>query len=169
MSTPFLADILRFFTAFLLLAAVWGKTRGLSAFRDNLTASFGIPARLGKFAAPSLVAAELLLAVAILGPFANAGMLAALGLFCGFTALLTYKFLREGAFRCSCFGETGRNLSGLDLLRNLLVAGAIGAWFALADGPGLAPHTASLAAGLALVLAVLAVEFHDIVSLLRMH
>lgn len=169
MSTPFLAEILRFFTAFVLLAAVWGKSRGFAAFRDNLTASFGMPAALGKLAAPSLVAAELLLAVAILGPYAGAGMPAALAMFAGFTALLSYKFVRDGAFRCACFGETERNLSGLDLLRNLLVAAAIGAWCALAGGPGLPLHAASLAAGLALILTVLAVEFHDIVNLLRTH
>lgn len=177
MSAPFVADILRFFTALVLLAAVWGKTRGFGAFRDNLADAFGIPAALGKFAAPSVVAAELLLAVAILGPFPAAGMAGALVLFVGFTALLSYKFVRDGAFRCTCFGETERNLSGLDLLRNLLVAAAIGAWCALAGGPGLLPdaaspiasHVALLAAGLALILAVLAVEFHDVVNLLRMH
>jgi hypothetical protein len=170
MSLPFLAEILRLFTAFVLLAAVWGKLRNLGAFRANLSDSFGMPAALGRLAAPSLVAAELLLAAAILGPFATAGMLAALALFAGFTALLSVKFVREGAFRCACFGETERNLSGLDLLRNLLVAGAIGAWCALA-GAGMTPHAGFhvmlLAAGLALILAVLAVEFHDIVNLLR--
>lgn len=167
MTAIFVAEILRYFIGFVLLAAVVGKLRTFAVFRDNLVSSFGMPPAASALAAPALVAAELLVAAMVMGQLGRPGMLAALLLFGAFTAIVTYRFLQEGVVRCSCFGEAERNISALDLVRNGLVVSSIVAYLALAAVGQPSWHVSLLAAGLASVLAVLAVHFHDVVTLLR--
>jgi len=166
MNAGFGAEILRWFIGFILLAACMGKLRAFAGFRDNLATSFGVAPRHGALLAPAIVGIELLLAALVLGPFAWLGMAAALPLFAAFTALLAWRMVRDGALRCACFGEAERNLSGYDLARNVLIVAAIAMYLALPAGAGL-PFTASvLAAALASILAVLAIDFHDLAHLL---
>uniref|UniRef100_UPI001C2F47A4 MauE/DoxX family redox-associated membrane protein n=1 Tax=Achromobacter sp. GbtcB20 TaxID=2824765 RepID=UPI001C2F47A4 len=75
---------------------------------------------------------ELLAAALVLSPASRAGMLLSLVLMCAFSAVLGYQFLARGIVRCSCFGQSVRPLSGYDVLRNLLVAGTMLGWLALA-------------------------------------
>lgn len=167
MSTAFfVAEVLRWFAGFLMLAAAGGKLRTFGQFRANLTSSFGMPAPLAALLAPAVVAAEAGAAALILGGAPRPGMLAALVMLGAFTALVSYKFFTESVVKCSCFGEAARSVSGFDLLRNLLAIGAIGAWLALATGSALPLSAAVLAAGLASILLVAAIEFHDIATLL---
>ncbi len=163
------AETLRLFTAFLLLAAVAGKLRTFTAFRDNLVSSFGMSPAASRLTAPAVAAAEGLTAVIVLGLAPRPGMWAALLMFALFTALLAYRFIKDDVVRCSCFGEAERSLSGLDLLRNLLVLAAIAAYLALpaTTGADAAAHMTLLGAGLASILMVAAIGFHDIVHLLK--
>ncbi len=167
MSTVLGAEVLRCFIGFLLLAACFGKLRTFDDFRANLATSFGVPAHLGALLAPGIVGLELLLAAMVLGPFARAGMTASLLLFCVFSLLLAWKLARDGVVRCNCFGEVGRSLSGHDLLRNLLVVAAIALFLALPANDDPALPLRVLAAGLAAILAVLAIGFHEVMHLLK--
>lgn len=165
------AETLRLFTGFLLLAAVAGKLRTFSAFRHNLVSSFGVPAAASRMLAPAVVAAEALAAAMALGLSPRPGMWAALLLFAVFTTLLAYRFVKDGLVKCSCFGEAERTLSGFDVLRNVLVLAAIAGWLALPlpllSGAGATAHLSLLGAGLASILVVVAIGFHDIVNLLK--
>lgn len=164
----FLADVVRYFLAWWWLAAVLGKLRSWPGFRTELGTSFGLPPAAAAIAAPLLILAELLAASLVLGllaPARQAGMLLSLMLMITFTAVLGYQFLARGIVRCSCFGESVRPLSGYDLLRNLLVAGAVALYLGLAP-PGMLPLGESLvAAGFGAWLCVAAVHFHDLVVL----
>ncbi|MES2323851.1 MAG: MauE/DoxX family redox-associated membrane protein [Pseudomonadota bacterium] len=166
MMALFVGEILRFFVGFLLLAAAAGKLRAAAGFRLNLETSFGMPAARARMVAPMLIGAEVLVAAMVLGPWNQAGMLAALLMFAAFTLVVTHRFFTQPTVRCSCFGETGRPLSGYDLLRNLLVIGAIAAFLAVAPGAAASWSLMFLAAGLASFMAVAAIEFHGIATLL---
>lgn len=184
-ASVYMAEVFRCFTAMLLFAAAVGKLRTLGEFRQNLTESFGVSARAARVLAPVIVATEFLLAAAIAlgdtiasglasvgaahGMIVYAAMAAALAMFAVFTALVARKYLQEGIVRCSCFGEAGRSVSPFDLLRNVLVMACIAFYLACAGGTATAPLSSEawfLAAGLAALLTVLAVEFHEIVMLL---
>lgn len=168
-SLQFIAEILRWFVGMLLLAAALGKLRNLAEFRSNLHTSFGLGGTLSNSVSLALPAAELLVAAMILGLSSQLGMVLALLMFCAFTALVGYKFVTESVVRCSCFGETGRPISSYDLLRNLFVILAcIGS---LALGTAIMPplHATILAAALASILCVVAIEFHSMVTLLVRH
>lgn len=166
MLTAFIAVVLRCFTAMLLAAAVAGKLRSFSGFRSSLADSLGLGAVWSKVLAPAVVAGELLAAVMIVGPAPRSGMLAALAMFAAFTAFIGYKYFTQSVVRCSCFGASSRPVSGYDLLRNLLVIIAILAWLALAANVVLSPAAFILACGIASVLCVAAIGFHDIAILI---
>ncbi|WP_445232812.1 MauE/DoxX family redox-associated membrane protein [Duganella rhizosphaerae] len=161
-----MSEILRYFVALLMLAAATAKLRDLAGFRDNLASLFGMGPALRALVAPAIPVAELAVAALLLGGLARTGLLAALLMLCGFTALVGYKFSTQSVVRCSCFGEAERSLSGLDLLRNGLVIAAIGAGLMLPAGAALPLHAALLAASLGLLVCVIAVHFHEIVHLL---
>lgn len=166
MSTQlFVADILRHFVAWWWLAAVWGKLRSWPGFRTELATSFGVPAGAAALAAPALILLELLAAALVIGPASGAGMLLSLVLMSSFSAVLGYQFMARGIVRCSCFGESVRPLSGYDVLRNLLVAGAIAAWLGLAPAGRLPLGETLVAAGFGAWLCVAAIHFHDLVVL----
>ena len=163
------AEIIRYFIGFLMLAAGLGKLRTFAQFRANLVTSFGATTLQSTWLAPAVVMLELLAAALVLGPFSGMGMLAALLMLGTFTLVLSYKFFTESIVRCSCFGEAGRAVSGIDLLRNGLVLAAVAVHFMLGQAASL-PLTASvLAAALATLLCVVAIELHDIVTLLLGH
>lgn len=162
----FAAQILRYFIGFLMLAAAAGKLRSFADFRANLTASFGVSRAHSALLAPAVVVAECLVAAMLPSVFDRTGMLAALLMLCAFTAVVSYRFFTQGVVKCSCFGEAGRPVSGYDLLRNLIVILSIVLYLSLAAGPGLPLHASILAAALAALLCVMAIEFHDIVTLL---
>lgn len=160
------AEIIRYFIGFLMLAASVGKLRTFADFRANLVTSFGASTVQSALLAPTVVILELTAAAMVLGPFSQAGMLASLLILGAFTVVLSYRFLTESVVKCSCFGEAGRAVSAFDLLRNVLVLAAIGAYLNLGSAGDL-PLTASiLAAALATFLCMMAIELHDIATLL---
>lgn len=162
------ATILRCFIGMLLLAAVNGKLRNFADFRHNLADSLGLGTLRAKLLAPTVIGAELLVAVMVLGPAQRAGMLAALLMLAVFTAVVGYRFYSQGSVRCSCFGEAGRSVTTYDLQRNLLVMLSIVAYFALGADVAAPPFPQlALACSLAAILCVAAIGFHDIVVLLK--
>ncbi len=166
--SAFGAEIIRYFIGFLMLAAGLGKLRTFAQFRANLVSSFGATTSQSTWLAPTVVMLELLAAALVLGPYSQTGMLASLFMLGSFTVVLSYKFFTESIVRCSCFGEAGRAVSSIDLLRNALVLAAIALQFTLSHAA--LPLTASvLAAALATLLCVVAIELHDIVTLLHRH
>lgn len=167
MLTLLLADMARYVIAWLLLAAAVGKLRSYSEFRGNLATSFGLPPAIAAFAAPALVAAELLLAGWLLAGGAQLPMLLSLLLLGTLTAVLVYRYFTHSMVRCSCFGEAARPVSHYDLLRNLLVVGINGAYCALAQETALPAASAVLAAGLASIVCVAAISLHDIATLAK--
>ncbi|ATD61477.1 hypothetical protein CNX70_15890 [Janthinobacterium svalbardensis] len=176
MLTPLLAalvtDAARCFIAFLLLAAGVGKLRSYGAFRGNLATSFGVPPILARWAAPALIMAELslscwLLASTLLTDGTHLPMLLSLLLLSTLTAVLAYRYFTHSVVRCSCFGEAARPVSPYDLLRNVLVVGINGAYFALAQETPLPVTTSVLAAGLAAIACVAIISLHDIATLAK--
>lgn len=162
----FTAEILRYFIGFFLLAAALSKLRVAKQFQENLVQSFGISASLSAILSPMVIAAEFVIAMMVLALFERGGMLAALLMLSAFTTLLCYKFFTESVVKCSCFGEAERSVSIFDLLRNVLVLVALAIWFVLPIGAALPLHAALLAAALAAILCVLAIEFHAIAAIL---
>lgn len=162
-----LPQVARCCIAWLLLAAGVGKLRSYGAFRDNLATSFGVPPAAATVAAPALVAAELLLAGWLLAGGADLPMLLSLLLLGTLTAVLAYRYFTHSVVRCSCFGEAARPVSHYDLLRNVLVVGINGAYFAFAPGAALPMATSVLAAGLAAIVCVATISLHDIATLAK--
>lgn len=168
-AAAYLAEIVRYFTAFLLACAAIGKLRTLAGFAHNLVESFGLPRQVARAVAPMVVALEALLAAAILagGAAGRLGMAAALVLFVALTALVGYRYVVEGSVKCSCFGESERPVSGYDLLRNVLVIAAIGACLAFSGDAAFGRKESVLAAALALIATIGAIGFHDLARALK--
>jgi uncharacterized membrane protein YphA (DoxX/SURF4 family) len=165
--SPLLADTARCCIALLLLAAGVGKLRSYGAFRGNLATSFGVPPAAAAWAAPALVLAELLLAGWLLAGGSHLPMLLSLLLLSILTAVLAFRYFTHSVVRCSCFGEAARPVSSYDLLRNVLVVGVNGAYFALAQEATLPVATTMLAAGLAAIACVALISLHDIATLVK--
>jgi hypothetical protein len=168
-ASAFLAEVLRCFTGWLLLAAAVGKLRAWHDFSRNLDQLLGVGAATGRRLAPLIVVAEAGIGLPVLlnGAAARGPMVAALCLMTLFTALIGYKFLREDLIRCSCFGEAARSVSALDLWRNVLAIAAIVYYLMAAGGAaaGEPAALAALAAVLGLLPALVAIGFHDAVML----
>ncbi|AYM76611.1 hypothetical protein D9M09_13010 [Janthinobacterium agaricidamnosum] len=167
MLTALLSDIARCCIALLLLAASVGKLRSYGEFRGNLATSFGLPPAAAAWAAPALVAAELLLAGWLLAGGARLPMLLSLLLLSTLTAVLAWRYFTHSVVRCSCFGEAARPVSQYDLLRNALAVGINGSYFALAQDAALPVATTVLAAGLAAIACVAIISLHDIATLAK--
>ncbi|WP_215403996.1 MauE/DoxX family redox-associated membrane protein [Janthinobacterium sp. JC611] len=162
-----LADTARYCIALLLLAASVGKLRGYSDFRGNLATSFGVPPAAASLAAPALVMAELLLSGWLLAGGIHIPMLLSLLLLTTLTAILAWRYFTHSVVRCSCFGEAARPVSRYDLLRNMLVVGINGAYFALEQETTLPVAGTALAAGLAAIVCVATISLHDIATLAK--
>lgn len=168
-AAAYLAEIIRFFIAFLLVCAAIGKLRTLAAFAHNLVESFGVKRQAAAMLAPAVIALEALLAGLILagGGIGRIGIAAALVLFVVLTALVGYRYVVEGSVKCSCFGESERPVSGYDLLRNGLVIASIGACLAFSGGAAFGRKESVLAAALALIATIGAIGFHDLARTLK--
>lgn len=165
----FLAEVLRLLVGFVLVCAAAGKLRTFAAFRRNLSESLGWSVRGSSVLAPMVVSAELALAGLIVpgAPTSGAGMLGALGLFTVFTGYIAYKYATEDIVKCACFGEVERSVSAYDLVRNLLLLACIGYQLAYAgDASALRGPVLALACGLASILTVVVIAFHEIAMLL---
>lgn len=170
MSTQiYIAEIFRLFVAFLLLIAAISKLNAFSEFKNNLNESFGLTVAASTRFAPIVVAVELLLSgLLLLNTNASyLGMAASLFVFLAFTGVVSYRYVKEAIVKCSCFGEADRSVSAYDLLRNLIVIACIIFYlFYSGDASALTVGLWFLTAGLAIILTIVAIEFHEIVMLL---
>lgn len=168
-SVIYFAEVVRYFIGFLLFFAALGKLKTFAQFKQNLTESFGLSAGVGAGLAPVIVGTELLLAVLVLlnHPVNYLAMAASLLMFVLFTSVVAYQFVKEGIVKCSCFGEDERRVSGFDLLRNAIVIGSIVFYLLGASAnPVLGLPMQLLSAALGLILTIIAIEFHQIATLL---
>lgn len=155
--------------AAVLLTAGLSKVRYFEQFCHSVSELLALPGHRAKQLSGAVVLGELLLAVCFLfewGAGHYVGWAAAALLFC-FTALLIIKFQQGQIVRCSCFGNSDRPVSGIDIGRNILliasaVTVAVSGWQAV-------PWTnqeAWLALAISGWLTVVLVYLHEIVSLL---
>lgn len=97
--------VVRYALGIVLAAAVIGKLRGFASFRASL-ADFSLGRRTAWVAAPVIVALEVLVAAAALGP-APGVVVAVAGVLLGvsFTAAQTYLLVTGRPATCQCFGR----------------------------------------------------------------
>jgi hypothetical protein len=168
-AVAYFAEILRGLVGFFFLFAAIGKFKSLADFTSNLHESFGLSLRTSDLVAPALVAIECVLAVLMLSNLEASypAVAAALCLLLFFSGVLVFKTWKDGAVACGCFGEAERTVSSYDIARNVLVAGAALFYLVFAEPASAMGISAQLlAAALALMLAVLAVEFHEVCTML---
>lgn len=170
MTTPaYIAEILREFVGLILLFAAVGKLKTFNQFTANLHQTFGLPVTLSRVVAPAIICAELLVAAIILTNVqaSHYAMVTALCLFSLFSCVVFYKYIKHGSVACNCFGDAERPLSGYDLLRNLIIIGCVGFYLLNAgEASGLNKQAHVLVTGMALILTVIAIEFHNMILLI---
>jgi hypothetical protein len=160
---PFLAELLRFYLGFILLAAAWGKSRTYTYFLSQLTESFLIPPAVSRAIAPCILLLEWLLALGILLLNSRWAIAVAAVLFTLFSLVLLQRYVSAGAVKCSCFGETDRPVTDYDLMRNgWLIAVFLGCFWLNDTAFRIATPLQLLAAGLAVLVALITVNFSDI-------
>lgn len=148
-----------------MLALVFGtaaatKLVDLGGFGKTLL-SFGVPDRLAKSLAPTLVLVEAAITLALVLPFpvSALGLVGAGVVLSAFTAALAVAELRGNRTACFCFGRHSRAAGIGPIIRNfmLVACAVIGAWatlespqgrFVLAEVP---MAIAGIAAGMATV------------------
>lgn len=165
-----LAEVCRYFIGFLLICAGVAKFNNFAQFKENLVGSMGVKQVFADVIAPTVVLLEMLLAVIVLAFFSlhHVAMAAAFVMFLMFTAFIAYKFLKEGIVKCSCFGEASRSVSVYDLLRNGLIMLGIFLYLACAQEVPIYATIGveAIMVGLALILTIIAIEFHEIIKLI---
>jgi hypothetical protein len=169
-ATAYMSEICRLYVAVLFLLSATGKTFAFREFESTIAETVQLPARLSRFLAAGVIAAEAIaaLASALGGRWAQFGVAWALLLSIVFTGFVATMLAQGKSVRCNCFGQSDDRLSPLDLVRNgfLLTACA----FYLFNGPSAA--SISIVAYL-LLLAPAAFAFlisanlKDIVAILR--
>lgn len=170
MTATALSEACRLYILVVLLAAAAGKARALGDFAQTLEALVHLPARWSRSAAAALAALEFLVALALVagGTAAPYGMAAALALFLAFTAVLLVALVRRQAVSCNCFGAGDHPISPWDVVRNLLLIAACGAWFLL--GPpeaALPPGSWLVLCGVAVMAFLLSTNLHRLALLAR--
>ncbi|MEW6731011.1 MAG: MauE/DoxX family redox-associated membrane protein [Acidobacteriota bacterium] len=169
-ATSYLAEIFRFFVGILLFVAALGKLKTFVAFQTNLSSSFGLSAQAAKVVAAAVIVSELLFSGLVLCPLPinDVGMALSLGMFLLFTGVVAHQYVKEGIVKCGCFGEAERSVSAYDLLRNLLIMICIVYYLLYANQHlTLTLPLQLLGASFGLILTILAINFHEIFSLLN--
>jgi hypothetical protein len=144
------AEACRLYVLVTLAAAVAGKARDLAGFRAAVARLARVPDALAWPAAGAILAAEAAAAAGLVagGAWTARALIAALGLFLGFTAVLGMALARGRLISCSCFGPSPRRISASDLARSLTLVAACLAAFALREAatPSLAARAVILGA-----------------------
>ncbi len=128
-----LAEIGRGLVVIAMAAAAAAKSLDVNGFAHDIGRSFawlrGASARAIAFA---ILAAEWMIVILIMvgSDMAQIGLLAALVLLTGFTAVVAWSVIFDRGLVCSCFGaSSSHRMNGYDLMRNLLLmAAAAFAW-----------------------------------------
>lgn len=160
-------ELIRLVLALVFLFAAFAKSRAPGRFRQTITDAVGLPNAMAAFVAPALILLEWLLALTLLSGtvLVPAAMAAAASLLSVMSIWLVMVLLRGEPVKCSCFGDSSRPISLPDLLRNglLLAATCSHLCFASSVNLSLPWPDEMLLAGLALILAMVLVEFHEVV------
>ncbi len=171
MTATSLSEACRLYIVVVLFAAAAGKARSLGRFAETLEVLVHLPARWSRKAAGAIAASEFLVALALVfgGAAAHLGMVAALGLFLAFTAVLLVALIQRRAVSCNCFGAGDHLISAWDLVRNLLLIAACATWLLLGpSATALSPGTWLLLLGTAVVAFLISTNLHKVAHLLRL-
>ncbi len=166
----YLSEVFRMLLFFVLLTAAWGKTAIFSLFQQNLVDSFYVPQKLGFIVAIGLIGSEWLLAFWLF--FANStrywALLATLGLFILFSAIIIVVLVKDKLISCNCFGKAEQNISIYDLIRNLILILACSYILVLSPAhQSIALGAQLLLSGIAFIFFQLSIKLNDIAFLLR--
>lgn len=169
MIAAWLDEAVRIGVAGLLAYAAASKAADLAAFRRSLEGFAGVGATQANVLAPTLVGAEVGLALALVfAPESRVeALVAALLAFAAFTLSLVRAFAGDDAVRCGCFGEGERPVSMHDIARNVVILAALAVCAASAPSAepvGVVGH--ALAAAAALPPVVVLSRFHRFAVLL---
>jgi hypothetical protein len=170
MTAAYIAEACRLYVLLVLAAAAAGKAMAMREFEETVADLFGVDARLARTAAFAIVAAEALVALALLagGGWARAGMAAALALFVTFTAAILIALIQHRQISCNCFGGRGHPISGHDLVRNGALIAACGVYLRYVPaGHSLDAPTWLLLFGIALIWMLISTNLNEIVALAR--
>lgn len=163
MMASWVSEACRLYILGVLLASAAGKARALGTFAGTLEALVHLPSRWSRTAAAALTASEFLVALALLagGVATRLGMAAALALFLAFTAVLLVALAQRRTVSCNCFGASDHPISAWDVVRNLLLIAACGAWLLLGPSTAaLSPGTWLLLLGAAVLAFLLSTNLH---------
>lgn len=166
----YLALACRVLVGVTFLAAVLGKVRDLDAFRSftvSLRALGWLPARLRRWVATITVGTELsIVALVAWSPTAPAGLAVAAAAVGAFTAAMVDASRQGRPVRCRCLGG-GEVWGRAHVVRNVLLGGAaLLGLLAQATAARPQPAGAIVAAGVAVVAALLLIHSHDLAYLL---
>ena len=157
---------------FLVAAASKLHSRAaFGGFGESLRQLPLVPKTLAVPAAVGVVVAEAVVPLLLVAPaagFAAAGFAVALGLLSAFTATTVIALRRGARPPCRCFGMSEIPLGARHVVRNCALAAVAGVGLAGALQGGqraVDPAGVAVAAVAGIVLAVLAVVFHDLVEL----
>jgi hypothetical protein len=162
----YVAVACRLYILVVLAAAVLGKASSPAAFRMTLAGLPWLPERAAGAAALALIVAEAAILVAVaIAP--SAGMAAALAMFALFWLAILAALAARRPMVCNCFGGGARPVSPLDLVRNLVMAGACAFFLLAPPPPGLAPSAWLLLLPAALIAFLVSTHLDDIAELAR--
>lgn len=170
MDTLYLAELCRWLTLIVLVAASMAKATDLSGFALSLSKDFYVPDALARPIAVAIVGVEWLAAagLAVGGASARVAAAVALLLFIVFSLAIATILVEKRRVSCRCFGASSETLSPIDLGRNAVYIGAAGGYLGMDVGPapgGLAAHLLlAMGAGLCFLVST---SMHDIRNLAR--
>ena len=169
MIPAWLDEGIRIGVAGLLAYAAASKMADMAAFRRNLAGFVGVQDTAASVLAPTVVGAEVALALAL--AFASESRIealaAALLAFTAFTLFLVRAYATSGAVRCGCFGDGERPVSVHDVVRNMVILAALvvcAACASSAEPLSVVEHVVAAAAALPPI--VVLSRFHRFVVLL---
>lgn len=130
----YVAEVCRLYVFLLLAAAVVGKARQIAVFEMAVAELLQIGPSAGRVTVYAVLAAEAVTALLLLagGSWAYWGSIAAIVLFCLFTAVLATALAQGRAIACNCFGGSEHVISAYDLVRNAILIAACGYYLAQA-------------------------------------
>lgn len=141
--------------------------KSLLAFRKATAALLPrAAARAAGPAAVTVVVVEVAVVVALAVPGAvRVGLLASVGLLAVFTVAIAAALRRGTTASCRCFGASATPLGARHLVRNGVLIALTGLPLLAGEQPGGEPVALAMAAGVAVVIALLVISFDVIVDL----
>jgi hypothetical protein len=160
----------RILIALVFAVSAISKLRGASAFRsfESATGAMGVPARLVRPAAVTVVAAEVAAALLVaLPPGGLVGLSVTVGLLIAFSVGIALALRRGSRASCACFGSSTSPIGRRHLVRNglLLLVATAGIVGALTGTAPVGLAGIGIVAVAAAVCAALLTRMDDLVAL----